>query len=54
MLQISKSAFVGGRLMMRLSDAGLRQRQTKLSYAKHRPTPWLTEDAAPAIARTDC
>jgi hypothetical protein len=29
---------------MRLSDAGLRQRQTKLIYPDHRPTPCLTED----------
>ena len=32
---------------MRLSDAGLRQRQTKLLYLNHRPPPWLTEDATP-------
>jgi len=32
---------------MRLSDAGLRQRPTKLIYLNHRPPPWLTEDAAP-------
>jgi hypothetical protein len=31
---------------MRLSDAGLRQRQTKLIYPNHRPPPWLIEDAA--------
>ena len=30
---------------MRLSDAGLRQRQTKLIYPNHRLPPWLTEDA---------
>jgi hypothetical protein len=30
---------------MRLSDAGLRQRQTKALYLNHRSTPWLTEDA---------
>jgi len=30
---------------MRLSDAGLRRRQTKLIYLNHRPPPWLTEDA---------
>jgi hypothetical protein len=30
---------------MRLSDAGLRRRQTKLLYLDHRPPPWLTEDA---------
>jgi hypothetical protein len=29
---------------MRLSDAGLRQRQTKALYLNHRPPPWLTED----------
>jgi hypothetical protein len=30
---------------MRLSDAGLRCRQTKLIYPDHRPPPWLNEDA---------
>jgi hypothetical protein len=30
---------------MKLSDAGLRRRQTKLIYPNHRPTPWLTKDA---------
>jgi hypothetical protein len=29
---------------MRLSDAGLRQRQTKALYLNHRPPPWPTED----------
>jgi hypothetical protein len=29
---------------MRLSDARLRCRQTKLLYPNHRPPPWLTED----------
>jgi hypothetical protein len=37
---------------MRLSDAGLRQRQTKLLYSNHRSPPWLKEDRTPAIART--
>ena len=32
---------------MRLSDAGLRQRQTKALYPDHRLPPWLNEDAAP-------
>src|SRR3984885_12383170 len=32
-------------LTMRLSDAGLRRRNTKLIYPNHRPPPWLTEDA---------
>jgi hypothetical protein len=32
---------------MRLSDAGLRRRQTKLIYPNHRPSPWSTEDAVP-------
>jgi hypothetical protein len=32
---------------MRLSDAGLRQRQTKLLYPGHRPAPWLTKDSTP-------
>ena len=31
---------------MRLSDAGMRQRQMQLIYANHRPPLWLTEDAA--------
>src|SRR5260221_200658 len=31
---------------MRLSDAVLGQRPTKLIYLNHRPPPWLTEDAA--------
>ena len=30
---------------MRLSDAGLRCRQTKLIYPNHRLPPWLTEGA---------
>jgi hypothetical protein len=30
---------------MRLSDAGLRQRPTKLLYPNHRLPPWLSEDA---------
>jgi hypothetical protein len=29
---------------MRLSDAGLHQRQTKALYPNHRLPPWLTED----------
>jgi hypothetical protein len=37
---------------MRLSDAGLRCRQTKLIYPNHRLPPWLTKAATPAIART--
>jgi hypothetical protein len=32
---------------MRLSDAGWRQRQTKLIYPNHRLPPWLIEDATP-------
>ncbi len=31
---------------MRLSDAGLRCRQTKAVYLNHRPPPWLSEDEA--------
>jgi hypothetical protein len=34
-------------LTMRLSDAGLRQRQTKALYSNHRLPPWLTEDSTP-------
>ena len=33
------------RLTMRLSDAGLRRRQTKPIYPDHRPSPWLTVEA---------
>ena len=40
-------------LTVRLSDAGLRRRQTNALYPDHRLPPWLTEDA-PAIAGTDC
>ena len=36
---------------MRLSDARLRYRKTKLIYLNHRLPPWLTEDANPAIAQ---
>jgi hypothetical protein len=32
---------------MRLSDAGLRRRQTKLIYPDHRSSPWSNEDDAP-------
>jgi hypothetical protein len=32
---------------MRLSDARLRRRQTKLVYPDYRLPPWLTEDANP-------
>jgi hypothetical protein len=41
-------------LTIRLSDAGLRRRQTKLFYPIHRLSPWLNGDGTPAIARTDC
>jgi hypothetical protein len=34
-----------GNLTVRLSDAGLHQRQTKALYPDHRLPPWLTEDA---------
>jgi hypothetical protein len=30
---------------MRLSDAGMCQRQTKMLYPNHRLPPWLNEDA---------
>jgi hypothetical protein len=33
------------RLTIRLSDAGLHQRQMKVLYPNHRFPPWLTEDA---------
>jgi len=32
---------------MRLSDAQVRRRQTKLIYPNHRLPPWLIEDATP-------
>ena len=32
---------------MRLSDAGMRRRKTKLLYLNHRLPPWHTEDALP-------
>jgi hypothetical protein len=32
-------------LTIRLSDAGVRQRKTKLIYPNHRPFPWSTEAA---------
>ena len=32
-------------LTMRLSDAGMRQRKTKLIYPNHRPSPWSTKAA---------
>jgi hypothetical protein len=35
------------RLTMRLSDAGLRRRPTKLIYPEYRPSLWLNEDVAP-------
>jgi hypothetical protein len=41
-------------LTMRLSDAGLRRRQTKLIDPNHQLAPKLNEDAITAIARTDC
>jgi hypothetical protein len=34
-----------GSLTMRLSDAGLHQRQTRALYRNHQSPPWLTEDA---------
>jgi hypothetical protein len=42
----AKTLIARGPLTMRLSDAGLRQRQTKLIYPNHRLPPWLTKDAA--------
>jgi hypothetical protein len=32
---------------MRLSDAGMRRRQTKQIYLDHQLPPWLTEGAVP-------
>src|SRR5258706_14047358 len=42
------------RLTMWLSDARLRRYKTKMICPDHRPLPWLTEDANPAVAQTDC
>jgi hypothetical protein len=36
---------------MRLSDARLRRKQTKLIYTNHQPPPWLTEDDNPAFGQ---
>jgi hypothetical protein len=38
-------------ITMRLSDARLRRRETKVRYPNHRLPPRLTEDATPVIAR---
>jgi hypothetical protein len=46
-----RTDFVFHALTIRLSDARLRRRPTKLVYLKHPLPPWLTEDV-PAIART--
>jgi hypothetical protein len=35
------------RLTMKLSDARVRRRRTKLIYPNHRLPPWLIEDATP-------
>jgi len=39
--------WLASRLTIRLSDAGLRSRTTKLIYPNHRSPPWLTEVAIP-------
>jgi hypothetical protein len=44
-LAVTENRYIRCRLTMRLSDAGLRQRQTKALYPNHRLPPWLTEDA---------
>lgn len=41
-------------LTMRLSDAGVRQRRTKLIYTNHRLPPWPTEDAFTRDRSSDC
>src|SRR5579863_3226690 len=46
-LDVIEYRFIRRRLTMRLSDAGLRQRQTKALYLNHRLPPWPTEDTAP-------
>src|SRR3974390_3529441 len=46
----SKNPFIQSikaNLTTRLSDAGMRQRQTKLLYPNHRSPPWLPEAATP-------
>src|SRR5258708_1645932 len=43
----SVARFTTSHLTMRLSDAGLRHRQTKMLYPNHRLPPWLTEDTTP-------
>ena len=45
--RIAPSSAIKVDLTMRLSDVGLRRRQTKLLYPNHRPPPWLIEDATP-------
>ena len=44
---VIENRYIKCRLTMRLSDAGLRRRKTKLLYPHHRPPPWPNEDAAP-------
>ena len=41
------------RLTMRLSDARLRRRKTKLVYPNHRFPPWLSRSYNPTICRAD-
>src|SRR5579859_6974135 len=41
----TKAAIPSKHLTMRLSDAGLHLRQTKVLYPNHRLPPWPTEDA---------
>src|ERR1700720_2572528 len=45
--RIGPSSAIKVDLTMRLSDAGLRCRKTKLIYPDHRLPSWPTEDAAP-------
>src|ERR1700722_12092199 len=42
--RITSSSSIKVYLTMRLSDAGLHQRQTKALYPNHRLPPWPTED----------
>jgi hypothetical protein len=43
-VKMPQSELTARHLTMRLSDAGMRRRQTELLYPNHRLTPWLTED----------
>jgi hypothetical protein len=44
---------LGMGLTLRLSDAGMRRRKTKLIYPNHRLPPWLAEDATRDLSNRD-